>query len=213
MGYLTLHPPRLYALPFFSSLLEPDYAIAYFARSWAYSSKGDLDTAIQDLNKVLELDPNNAVGYVVLGAVCIDKGDLDTAMQDLNKALELDPDYAEAYTTRGVAYAKKGRLDLAIGDYNKSLGLKPDKAAYVNRGIAWLHKSEWEKARADLLTARNMGMDIVAYFPDIHGSVEDFEQKNSVKLPEDIRELLSIEEAPPLDSGKSSLLEMFRRIR
>jgi hypothetical protein len=58
-----------------------------------------------------------------------------------------------------------------------------------------------------------MGMDIVTYFPDIHGSVEDFEQKNSVKLPEDIRELLSIEEAPPLDSGKSSLLEMFRRIR
>ena len=24
MDYLTLHPPRLYALPFFRSLLEPD---------------------------------------------------------------------------------------------------------------------------------------------------------------------------------------------
>ena len=50
---------------------------------------------------------------------------------------------------------------------------------------------EWEKANSDLVATRNMGVDIIAEFHRDYESVEDFEQKNGVHLPEDIAALLT----------------------
>ena len=70
--------------------------------------------------------------------------------------------------------------------------LKPDYAdAYCNRGETWLHLKEWGKARADLTAARDMGLDIIASFHNDYESVPDFEQKNGLKLPADIAEMLT----------------------
>ena len=55
----------------------------------------------------------------------------------------------------------------------------------------WLHLSEWEKAKADLSTAKEMGNDIAESFHNDYESVEDFEAKHGVKVPEDIASLLS----------------------
>ena len=70
--------------------------------------------------------------------------------------------------------------------------LKPDLAeAYCNRGEAWLHLREWHKAKSDLMDAENMGLDIIASFHNDYASVEDFEQKTGIQLPEDIIALLT----------------------
>jgi tetratricopeptide (TPR) repeat protein len=39
---------------------DPDYAVAYNNRGWAYYMKGDWDQAIADFETALRLDPNNA---------------------------------------------------------------------------------------------------------------------------------------------------------
>ena len=194
-------------------ILRDDYAYAYFGRSAAYSKNGDLDAALKDLDKTVELGLNSPIVYVVRASVHIDKGDFDIAIQDCEQALDLDQDCAEAHTILGIAYFKKGTLDLAIREFDKALIPKPDKAAYANRGIAWLHTSEWEKARVDLITARNMGMDLVEAFQTWCESVEAFELKNKVKLPGDIAEMVSIKEPLPQHSGTYSVLEMFQEIR
>ena len=54
-----------------------------------------------------------------------------------------------------------------------------------------MHLQEWEKARADLTTAKGMEFDIVAYFHTDYENVEDFEAQHGVKVPEDIAALLS----------------------
>ena len=80
----------------------------------------------------------------------------------------------------------------AIQDYSYAIELKSDYTeAYCNRGEAWLHLREWEKARADLTFAKDSGMDIVASFHNDYKSVEDFEKKNDVQLPEDIEAMLT----------------------
>ena len=63
--------------------------------------------------------------------------------------------------------------------------------AYNNRGEAWLHLQEWEKAKEDLTTAKNMGWDIIDSFRNDYESVKDFEQKHNVKMPEDIAAMLT----------------------
>ena len=65
-----------------------------------------------------------------------------------------------------------------------------DADAYCNRGEVWLHLQEWDKARVDLTTAREMGSDILASFHNDYESVEDFEAQHGVQVPEDIAGLL-----------------------
>ena len=46
----------------------------------------------------------------------------------------------------------KANFDKAIEDYSKAIELNPNLGlAYYNRGEAWLHLKEWDKARSDLI--------------------------------------------------------------
>ena len=75
---------------------------------------------------------------------------------------ELNQKCAETYYQSGLAHAKNGELELAIADYTKALELEPDYAdAYYNRAGAWLRLGEREKAKSDLVTARDMGSDAI----------------------------------------------------
>ena len=91
-----------------------------------------------------------------------------------------------------MAYLKKGDFNNAIADYSKAIEIKPDYAeAYYNRNLIWLANKNWGKARADLPLARDNGLDITATFRRTWESIEDFEQKTGVQLPQDIAEMLT----------------------
>ena len=172
--------------------LAPGHAIAYSSRGNAYNFKGDYGRAIRDYNKAIELNPNYADAYNNRGTIYHFKGDYDWAIRNYNKAIELNPNYANAYNNRGIAYEKTGDFDRAIENYTKAIDLAPDYAkVYYYRGEAWLHLADWDKARADLMTARNMGVDIIAAFHNAYKNVEAYERANRVKLPEDIAAMLT----------------------
>ena len=129
-----------------------------------------------------------------------DNGEFDHAIEDVPKARERNPNFAIAYSNRGVAYRKKGEGDGstertvvdAIEDFNTAIQLDPGYAhAYTNRGVTLLHLSEWEGAKADLTTAKNMGRDIIETFRNNYASVENFERRNDVQLPADIAAMLT----------------------
>ena len=141
-------------------------AFTYFRRGLAYDKKGDLDRAIADFTKALELDPNHAPAYYYRGLAYDKKGDLDRAIADFTKALELDPNHAPAYYYRGLAYDKKGDLDRAIADFTKALELDPNDApAYFYRGLTYDKKGDFDLAIADLTKALELDPnDAPAYF-------------------------------------------------
>ena len=149
------------------------------------------DSAIEAYSQAIDLNPDFAEAYNNRGNVYRATGDLVAAFADYNKAIDLDSEYAIAYNNRGVAYRNTGDLVAAFADYNKAIDLATEDAGvYYNRGEAWLHLKEWEKAKVDLTTAKDMGFDIIAFFQNDYESVEDFEAKNGVKIPEDIAALL-----------------------
>ncbi len=173
--------------------LKPDYANAYYDRGIVYKDKGDLDNAIQDYTKAIELKPGEDYAYYSRRArVYVRKGDLDNAIKDYTTAIQIGPNYVNAYYNRGDAYRKKGDFDNAIKDHTKLIELKPNSASvYYKRGVLQLHLQEWEKARQDLIDAKNIGMNIIASFHNDYESVADFEKGNGFKLPEDIAEMLT----------------------
>ena len=171
--------------------IYPKFAGAFANRGVAFSKKGDIESAIRDFDEALELDPDSADAYSNRGIAYGEKGFPALAMRDYNKAIELDPEKAAYYNIRGTAYVGEGATRLAIEDYNRALELDPDYIeARYNRGEAWLCLAEWEKAKSDLTTARDKGLDLVSSFHYEFEGVSDFEQKYGVNMPEDIAEML-----------------------
>ena len=172
--------------------LKPDLHTAYYNRGNAYFQKGDFDNAIQDYTTAIERKPDDTDAYYNRGTAYAQKGELDNATNDFTTALELNPDFADAYCNRGIAHSKNAVFDKAIHNYDKALELKPDFAdAYYNRGEAWMHLRKWDKAKADLTVAKNMGYNIIASFQNDYENVADFENKNGVTVPADIKEMLT----------------------
>ncbi len=172
--------------------LKPDYAEAYSNRGAAYINKGKYDEGIQDFNKAIELKPDYAETYRNRGTAYFKKGEPTKAIEDYDLSIKLQPNDVEAYHIRGIAYYMKGELDKALRDFNKAIELDPNNAmVYCARSDVWLHLREWEKVKADLTFARNAGVAIITLFHNNYESVEDFEQKNGVQLPEDIAAMLT----------------------
>ena len=172
--------------------LKPDDPNTYYGRGNIYYEKGDYDRAIKDYTKAIELKPDLASAYINRGNAYGNIGNYDLAIEDHTKAIELNPNSANAYNNRGVAYGEKDETDCAIENYTKAIELNPNHdIAYYNRGIVWLHLQKWNKAKADLTTAKRLGMDIIAMFHNFYKDVETYQKNRLVKLPEDLALLLT----------------------
>ncbi len=68
------------------------------------SKKEDIDTAIAELSRQIELNDSDAGLYVLRGNSYMDKQDYKQAVSDYTKAIEINPDDAAAYNNRGQAY-------------------------------------------------------------------------------------------------------------
>ena len=175
--------------------LDPDNAVTYLNRGLAHyrkDEKDEFDLAIQDFTKSLDLNPDNAFTYWNRGLAHYRKDEFDLAIQDFTKSLDLNPDDAVVYHLRGLAHYRKDEFDRTLQDFTKALDLDPDYSYfYFSRSLVWLCMSKWTSAESDLTSARSKGIDITTAFSEMYRSVEDFEQKHEVKLPEVIASMLS----------------------
>jgi tetratricopeptide (TPR) repeat protein len=117
-------------------------------------AKGDLDGAIADYTRAIELEGTNYIAYNNRGMAKQAKGDLDGAILDLTKAIELKPDYAPNYINRGFVKQTKFDFDGAIVDFNKANELKPGDNNIQN--MLWFAKDESTKSRPVLFLRRGM---------------------------------------------------------
>lgn len=181
-----------------SMQLDEGLALAYNSRGCAYFAEHErdhpacnLENAIADFSKAIDLKPKYDEAYNRRGGAYLSKVDIKNAIADFNKAIDLNPEFVEAYHNRGIAYFNKGEFALAIQDYTKALQLKPDNPCiYYDKGIAWLHLQKWEKAKVNLTRAKDMGVDIVNLFHNFCESLANWEKKIGVKLPKDLTAML-----------------------
>ena len=162
-------------------------AVALYNRGIAYRRKGQLDLAIQDFDQALRLQPNDAEALNNRGITLDDMGAFDRAIQDFAKAIRLKPNYAEAYFNRANSYRHKSQHERAmqdklprqmgkvragttagispdadaIRDYDQAIRVKSDyAAAFVNRGIAYYDKGQYDLAIEDYDEAIRLQPDL-----------------------------------------------------
>ena len=129
---------------------EPTSADEFTQRGIARFQKNDLDGAIADFSKVIELNgKDKEFCYYFRGIAQYRKGNPTQAIDDLSKAIDLKPD-PRFLDDRGNLLARQGELDRAIVDLNKAIELTPQFAkAYGDRGLVQLMRGEVAKAEID----------------------------------------------------------------
>lgn len=159
---------------------SPHKARPYINRGLAYQNKGNLEQALLDYNKAIEIDSNYAQAYNNRGLLYYAREDFTQAIADYSKAIEIKPNYAKAYYNRATAYAAIKEYTRAIADCNKAIEINPYEAkAYYNRGAAYGAKQEYNRAIADCSKAIEIDpLDAKAYYNRgvIYAAKEEFAQ-------------------------------------
>jgi len=102
----------------------------------ALQKKGELDQAIAQFQKAIDIKPDYAPAWNNLGTALQSAGVPDQAVAAFQKAIEIKPDYELAWVNYGVALQQAQRPEDAIASYKKALGIKPDDAdAWYDLGV------------------------------------------------------------------------------
>jgi tetratricopeptide (TPR) repeat protein len=165
---------------------KPDDAEGFFNRAGARGFNGDMNGAIADLSRAIDLDPKSEPAVYRRGAFKLQKGDYDGAITDLSRAIELSPNTADYYSDRGLAKLRKRDNDGAIVDFTRAIELDPKAAqiAYRNRALAKNIKGDADGALADYNRAIDLDPKNAGAFNsrgvikkskgDLDGAIADF---------------------------------------
>jgi tetratricopeptide (TPR) repeat protein len=123
--------------------------------------KGDLDGALADFDRAIELNPKDDAGYYNRAQAKRLKKDAAGAVVDYTRAIERGSKNPAAYNNRGNARAENNDPAGAIADYTHAIELKPDYArAYYNRAVAKEAKGDAAGAAADFKSAEKLDPEL-----------------------------------------------------
>lgn len=133
-----------------STIDEPRSSTDYYNRGVERQNKGDINAALADYTKAIEIDSRNFSAFNNRGNIKQDKGDLKGAIIDYTTAATINPRHATAHFNLGHAYQSRKDYPGAIHEYGKAIDVKPDYAmAYANRGLCQLYDGSDDEAQKD----------------------------------------------------------------
>ena len=116
--------------------LKADRKKTLINRGIIYNRRGDLNEALADFNKAIDLDDDLAEAYLNRGNTWFYAGEHDRAMTDYEKALALDISKPwAAWYNIGLVHDARKETEKAQAAYRQALELKPD-FALAQRKIA-----------------------------------------------------------------------------
>ena len=116
------------AIEYYSRSIEiMPTAEAHTFRGWAWSFKGEYETAIVECKRAIEVDPTFGNPYNDIGAYLIELGRHEEAIPWFRKAMtakRYEPRHYPHFNLSRV-YVKQGKIQEAIGEIKAALTLEP----------------------------------------------------------------------------------------
>jgi len=109
--------------------------------------RGQIDSAINELKKAVELEPNMAAAQGQLGCLYLGEGKIEEAKKALDKSYELNPDYLPANICDARVRAEEGQIEEALGDL-KALMFRNARNAELHYTVGILLEKQEKFAEA-----------------------------------------------------------------
>lgn len=105
---------------------------AYNNMAWGMLNKGDIDGAVKNLTKAVEISPNYRWGYNNLG-LALERGgkDGEAEMAYMN-AIRIDENFATAHLNLGTLLMRRGDKNRALKEFNIVMATAPDSTLAVS---------------------------------------------------------------------------------
>lgn len=135
-------------------LSKPKAAYEFANRCVTYLNLDEIESAIKDCTKAIELNSEYPEGFFHRGDAYTRLKEYKSAISDYNRALELRPNNSHYYGQRARALAADKQLSKALSDANEAVRLGPDNVfpltarAYVHSQIGNYEEalSDYQKA-------------------------------------------------------------------
>lgn len=130
---------------------EPLNATAHLYSGVIGSRRQDVDTALMNFNRAIELDPALVEAYKERARTFMELKEPVRAAADLSTAVDLDPSDGEIFALRGLSLLGRHLYDAAIADFTRALDDIPgDTRILYDRAATYLLRDEAAPALADL---------------------------------------------------------------
>ena len=107
-------------------LPKPPAYLLHQEKADQLTSQGNLDEAIEEYKKAMELNPYDGTSYLMLGILYQAKEEEEKAKNYFAEAEKIISNPFQFYLQRGMAYLQKDELDKAYQDAGAALKLAPD---------------------------------------------------------------------------------------
>jgi type IV pilus biogenesis/stability protein PilW len=121
--------------------------------------RGDLNKAIEEIKRSIELNPDSEQSHNLLGLVYLDSRQYSESVQEFREALARNPYFTDAYNNLGIAYRKMGEYEDALAAYRKALDdptYRTPEKVHFNVGQTYLEMNRPEQAVGSLKAALNI---------------------------------------------------------
>jgi len=137
-----------------------------FQRAITRHELGDRPGAIQDLNRVMQLNPQDDAAYNYRGVVHFELGDIPGAIADFEQALRLNARNLPARCNHGHALIQVNELERALRDFDAAIAQDANAiTAYFHRGLTRSRMEDRAGAIADYSRVIELVPDAaIAYF-------------------------------------------------
>jgi tetratricopeptide (TPR) repeat protein len=147
------------ALPGLKGYVEsyPASARGHYDLGYVYFRTHEIEGAVRELSRSLELNVDDAQAHKILGLVCTFVGRYDLAETELRAAAELEPGSAEIHYFLGRIYYTRQVFPRARSEFQTAIRLNPlYMKAYGNLGLVMEVLGKNDEAVQDYKTAAQM---------------------------------------------------------
>lgn len=166
-----------------------DESYKYEDKALELRKKGDLQGAIQEQQKAIELNPKDAKPLVVLAGMYDEIDDWEKTSETAQKAIEIDPNQAWAHHLYGNALRRFNKKREALEQAKTAVRLEPENLIFlVNMGSLYgsLEDSKMEKESYE----KALSID-PEYLPAIYNlALVEAEEKNNQKAIELLKKVI-----------------------
>jgi tetratricopeptide (TPR) repeat protein len=132
-------------------------AAALIALSYALQAGFDLDGALANIQKAVDLAPGNSLAHARLSELQLSFGNVGAGLESAQKAVELNPRLARTQAVLGFAYLTKIKPRAAMDAFDKAIKLdQADPLPRLGLGLAKIRKGMLKQGRMDIEIAASL---------------------------------------------------------
>ena len=133
--------------------------------------QGDLEAAIEDAERAVELDPACWFAWYTLGVAYDETGRPNDALRCLAQSIVAEPNWSEPRYSVGLVFLRQERYEDACKAFRKALDIEEHNEAEAMLGVALLYSGEVDEAIVHMRNAVRRAPDRLNYYINLDAAL------------------------------------------